>query len=285
MLGPENETPADRRSDGDELDLNLERIAGFDVYDRNDEHIGSVSGIWTDRTGQPAYLGVKTLWLIGRTHVVPAHHAQVNAQEERVRIPYLKEEVRNAPSFDPDAELDFDKEQEVWSYYRGRGPGLPDLQPKEGTQAPTGAVPPVVSPTDRPEAGVSRTETGETTAIPLHEEEIHVGKRQVETAGIRLRKVVRTEVVSQPVELKREDVVIERVPASESTQETGGRQFEGESIYIPLRREEAVIDKETRVREEVRARKTQGTERQNITGQVRKEDIEVEKEDERHHVE
>lgn len=285
MLGPENETPADRRTDSGVLDLNLERVAGFDVYDRNDEHIGSVSAIWTDRSGQPAYLGVKTLWLIGRTHVVPAHHAQVNGHEERIRIPYLKEEVKDAPSFDPDSELDFTKEQEVTSYYSSRGPQLPGLQAEQPVTAATGTPPPIAPSAERDKPGLARTETGETTAIPLHEEHISVGKRQVETAGVRLRKVVRTEVVSQPVELRHEDVVIERVPASEASREVqGGRQFEGESIYIPLRREEAVVNKETVVREEVRARRTQGTERQNITGQVRKEDIEVEK-DERHHVE
>ena len=42
-----------------------------------------------------------------------------------------------------------------------------------------------------------------------------VGKREVEYGGVRLRKVVKTEVVNQPVELTREEIVIERVPAGQ----------------------------------------------------------------------
>lgn len=56
-------------------EIHLERVAGYDVYDKASERIGSVAAIWADHTGQPAFLGVKTLWLLGRTHVVPAEGA------------------------------------------------------------------------------------------------------------------------------------------------------------------------------------------------------------------
>ncbi|HWI59351.1 MAG TPA: DUF2382 domain-containing protein [Bacillota bacterium] len=243
--------------------LNLERVAGYDAYDKNDEHIGKVSAIWTDRNGQPAYLGVKTFWLLGKTHVVPAYGAMVNNQDERIRLPYLQDDVKNAPSYDPDAELDYAKEQEVSSYYRSKGQRLPESQAERATE---------------------RTETRETSRtapsaeearIPLHEEQMKVGKRQVEVGGVRLRKIIRTETVNQPVELRHEEIVVERVPASE--RRPGDKAFQGEELYIPLCREEAVVEKETRVREEVRARKTASTERQNVSGQVRREDVQVEK--------
>ena len=51
-------------------------------------------------------------------------------------------------------------------------------------------------------------------------------------------------------------------------------------IYIPLRREEAVIEKEAHVREEVRVRKDARQEQQTVSGQVRKEDVEIEREGE-----
>jgi uncharacterized protein (TIGR02271 family) len=115
--------------------------------------------------------------------------------------------------------------------------------------------------------------------VKLSEEELKVGKREVVAGGVRLRKIIRTETVNQPVTLQREEVVIERVPASE----TGGaaeRAFEAGEMYVPLRREEPVVEKQARVREEVHVRKDARTEQQTVSGQVRREDVEIEREGE-----
>ena len=128
----------------------------------------------------------------------------------------------------------------------------------------------------------SATTTGqpvEQASVKLTEEQLKVGKREVVAGGVRLRKIIRTETVNQPVELRREELVIERVPANEAT----GRaqhEFQQREIYVPLRREEAVIQKEARVREEVRVRKDARTEKQTVSDQVRKEDVEIEREGE-----
>ncbi len=106
---------------------------------------------------------------------------------------------------------------------------------------------------------------------------MRVGKREVVAGGVRLRKVVRTETVNQPVELRREELIVERVPANESTGR-GEADFQQREIYVPLRREEAVVQKEARVREEVRVRKDARTDRQTVSEQVRKEDVEIERE-------
>jgi uncharacterized protein (TIGR02271 family) len=97
----------------------------------------------------------------------------------------------------------------------------------------------------------------------------------VEYGGLRLRKIIRTETVNQPVELKREEVVVERVPGERARAE--GKAFEQEEIYIPLRREEAVVQKEAVVREQVNVRKRAETERQTVSEQVRKEDVEMDR--------
>ena len=98
-----------------------------------------------------------------------------------------------------------------------------------------------------------------------------------------LRKIVRTETVNQPVELSREEIVIERVPVT-GEQQTGEIKAEvgaEQDIYIPLRREEAVIEKTTRTREEIRVGKRRETEKENVQGEVRREDVEIEREAER----
>src|SRR5262249_33770390 len=76
-------------------------------------------------------------------------------------------------------------------------------------------------------------------------------------------------------ELKREEIEIERVPVEQA--HTGRQKaFTEQEVYIPLRREEAVIEKEPRLREEVRARKATETDRQEVQERVRKEEIEIE---------
>lgn len=230
----------------------LTNYIGHDVVDNTRNKVGTLECLWTDHTGQPAFLGVKTGWFMGRTHVVPAHEATVSEQGRRIRVPYDAERIKSAPAYDGDVQLDDRTEREVCSYY-----GVPFEAQQAGQQ------------TTR--AGAGR----EKASVALREEELKVGKREVEYGGIRLRKIIRTETVNQPVELKREEIVVERVPGTQRAQT--GKAFEQEEIYIPLRREEPVVQKEARVREEVRVSKRAETERQTVSEQVRKEDVQIDR--------
>jgi uncharacterized protein (TIGR02271 family) len=255
------------RAAWDRVDRNFERYIGHHVVDRDDEVIGKLSTLWTDETGEPAYLGVKTSWFSGKHHVIPAHSARVDRQRERIWVPFSEQAVKDAPAFDPDCELSDANEREIDEYYGRHGhQRRAQMQSQTGTQANLGTQ--------------QRTgrETNEAT-VKLSEEQLKVGKREVEAGGIRLRKIIRTETVNQPVTLKREEVIVERVPASEA-RATGERCFEQEEIYVPLRREEAVIQKEARVREEVRVRKEAQQDQQTITENVRREDVEIERQGE-----
>ena len=119
------------------------------------------------------------------------------------------------------------------------------------------------------------TSDKDTIEVPLTEEELKVGKRTVSAGQVRLRKIVRTEIVNQPVEIRHEDVVVERIPASEVRSGTANSDFEEQTIDVPLSREEAVVSKEAHVTGAVRVSKTAMTETQNVSDSVRKEDVEV----------
>jgi uncharacterized protein (TIGR02271 family) len=227
---------------------------GHDVVDNTGNKIGTLECLWTDHNNEPAFLGVRTGWLMGKTHVVPAHEAQVSENGRRLKLPYDTERVKAAPAYEPGVELDDRTENEIYSYY-----GIRPSQPRQAQQ----------------QAGRTAG-SREQASVTLSEEELKVGKRQVEYGGVRLRKIIRTEVVNQPVELQREEIVVERVPAGQGTQ-ARGKSFEQEEVYIPLRREEAVVQKETHVREEVRVSKRSEKERQHIQERVRKEDVQVER--------
>jgi uncharacterized protein (TIGR02271 family) len=103
---------------------------------------------------------------------------------------------------------------------------------------------------------------------------VKVGKRTVGAGEVKVQKKVSTEQVNVPVELKREDAVIERVPGQQMEQ-TGKEPFREEQLEVPLSREEPVVEKEVHVTGGVRVRRTEGVEQQRIQENVRREDIDV----------
>jgi len=96
--------------------------------------------------------------------------------------------------------------------------------------------------------------------IPVIAEELNVQRRQVNTGGVRVRKVVREheEIVDQPV--LHEEVDVERVPVNQMV--AGGPppiRYEGDTMVIPILEEVLVIEKRLVVKEEVRITRRQTT--------------------------
>jgi uncharacterized protein (TIGR02271 family) len=117
----------------------------------------------------------------------------------------------------------------------------------------------------------------EEARIPLREEELEAEKTRREDE-VRLHKVVHTEMKHMEVPVQKEEVVIERVPASDAgTADTGVGAFHEEETRIPIMEEEVQVSKRPVVKEEVRARKQTRTEQRDVSGEVRKEDVEVER--------
>ncbi len=119
--------------------------------------------------------------------------------------------------------------------------------------------------------------TQEEIRLPLAEERLEVGTRQVELGEVEIRKQVDTEQVSVPVELTREEVHVERVdtPARPIGVGDVDAAFKEETIRVPVRGEEAYATKEAVVTGEVVIDKERTTERQTVTDTVRKEEIEL----------
>jgi len=118
--------------------------------------------------------------------------------------------------------------------------------------------------------------------IPLREEELQPHKQLVETGEVRLRKKIVTEQKTITVSVMREELIIERHPATDSTDQTDqqsnqpiGRIVEigeDETITIPLRAEQVTVLKQPVVIEEVVLGKRQVQETQHISGMVRREE-------------
>lgn len=119
-------------------------------------------------------------------------------------------------------------------------------------------------------------QTGEEVKLPVIEEDVRVGKRQVERGGVRVRTHVTETPVQDVVNLREERVQVERRPADRPVGAGDANRLRDQTIEVRETAEEAVIDKQARVVEEVVVRKEAETHQQRIDETVRRTDVEVE---------
>jgi uncharacterized protein (TIGR02271 family) len=118
--------------------------------------------------------------------------------------------------------------------------------------------------------------TGGNTAIPIIEEELQVGKREVQSGGVRVRSRVIEKPVEETLRLREEHVVVNRHPVNRAVTDADMSSFKEGDIEITERAEQAVVSKQARVVEEVEIGK-QVTEREQVVSDtVRRTDVEVE---------
>ena len=112
---------------------------------------------------------------------------------------------------------------------------------------------------------------GQERRLVLSEEQLRVGKRQVQSGEVNLRTTVESERVTEQVGLMHEEVSIERRPLSADSMQAGDLSIGEESIRVPLTREEAVVEKRVVPVEEVVVRTNTVTENQTVEDTVRRE--------------
>lgn len=118
--------------------------------------------------------------------------------------------------------------------------------------------------------------TGEELDIPVVEEEMRVGKREVESGGVRIHTYTEEKPVEETVELRDEHVEVERRPVNRPASEADFDAFSEGTIEIDETHEEAVVDKRANVVEEVHVRKDVDTHEETIRDTLRRKDVEVE---------
>lgn len=119
----------------------------------------------------------------------------------------------------------------------------------------------------------------DSATVLVHEEELKVGKREVPAGGVLIEKDVVTEQVQKPVELERERINIERLSAEEA-QKLGAdeaQRLAEDRVYIPLKKEEAVVEKETEVVGGVRVEKQSDVQQQTVQGEVKREELDIQR--------
>jgi uncharacterized protein (TIGR02271 family) len=111
--------------------------------------------------------------------------------------------------------------------------------------------------------------------VPVHEEELVVGRREQEIGRVHLRKDVVEEPQTITAPVTHEEVTLERVPV-QGEYTPSPDAFTEKDIDVPVMGEELVTDKRAKVTEEVRLHKQPVTEEQQVSDTVRKERVRVE---------
>jgi uncharacterized protein (TIGR02271 family) len=111
--------------------------------------------------------------------------------------------------------------------------------------------------------------------IPVVQEDIEVGKRQVDLGAVRVVSRMVETPVNESVTLREERATIERRPVDRPASEADLTNFRDESIEVRETAEKAVVSKTARVVEEVTVGKTATEHTEQVSDSVRKTVVDV----------
>ena len=235
-------------------------VRGFEVRTRNgDQKVGKVDDLVCTTEGQLRYLGVDLGGFFNKKHVLlPVGAAEVDQQNDVVWVSMTEDQFKALPDYSGNSsDITVEYENQVAQPYAGQG-STSDLYDQGRFYAARGG------------------EAARDARLILAEEELHIGKRQVQAGEVRLHKTVETEHVRESVPLMREEVTIERRPVTDMNASTNVEISEDE-IRIPVMAEEAVVEKRAVAKEEVVVRKESRTENQTVEADLRRERLDVDR--------
>jgi uncharacterized protein (TIGR02271 family) len=233
---------------------------GMDVFDSNDDKIGTVHEVYDTLGAEKSssgggYLRVPTGFLgLGTEHHIP-FSAIRDVRDERIHLSVAKDALDDMGYDAAPTETD--------EHFDGT------MVERTTTTATQAAVPTA-------QMAEPRTADEGARKLQLREEELIARKQSVETG----RVGVRTEVISEQrtidVPVTREEVTIERHAVD---RRPADRPIaEGETISIPVHEEEVTLEKKAVVYEEVNIGKRAVQEAEHVSGTVRREEVVIDEE-------
>ena len=262
--------------------FDMSTLTDATVMDASGGKIGKVGQVYVDdRTGQPDWVTVKTGLFGTNESFVPLAAARL--ERDRLVVGVTKDQVSGAPQADKDGHISERDEMEIYPYY-----GLSRAESGSagyGTGAAGGAG---YETGDRAHgqgdaAGHDRSAGHDTSgpntdeAMTRSEERLVAGTQTTETGRARLRKYVVTETQQVDVPVSHEEVRLEREPITDANRDAAysGGEITEEEHEVTLRAERPVVGTETESVEPVRLGKETVSDTATVSGEVRKEQIEL----------
>lgn len=257
----------------------IDQIIGAEAIGPDNDTIGKVGQVYLDQdSDRPVWVSVKSGIFGTSETLVPLDGADWD--HDALHLAFSKERVKDAPRVDPDAEISPEEQQRLYAYYGLAGSGAPDAQVDDGmfeeidrstaAGGAAGLAGDAAFGAEPRDAGLAADD-----AMTRSEERLRVGTQQVETGRARLKKYIVTEQQTVTVPVTREEVRIEREPITDANRGAAldGPGLSEEEHEVVLTEERAVVQKETVPVERVRLGTETVTEQQQVTEDVRHEEI------------
>jgi uncharacterized protein (TIGR02271 family) len=182
---------------------------------------------------------------------------------------------------DDEGTIDLDERADTWRAEGWSGTSTADALSGSTANLTTGSAQGTTTGAARTGSGPSggfsdRSARGE-EVIPVAEERLNVGKRDVSHGRVRVRSYVVETPVQEQINLREERVEVERRPVDRATA-SAEDAFQERTIEMEAKSEEAVVSKEARVREELVVKKDVEQRTQTVSDTVRSTEVEVEDE-------
>jgi hypothetical protein len=136
-------------------------LIGLRVVDEEGQKIGSLVGFWIDSsTRHVEFMGLRSSWLFRSTHLVPARDVEVDRSHGVVRVQFPAEFLKDAPRYNPKAELCDVEKQAINAYYGHSVPlrrvsAIEELRPEEALRPGAGTTD---QPAPQDRTGIERQE-------------------------------------------------------------------------------------------------------------------------------
>jgi len=134
---------------------------------------------------------------------------------------------------------------------------------------------------DRDGSRTESTHRSDSESIPVIEEELQVGKREVQSGGVRIKSRIIEKPVEETIRLRSENVSINRKPADRAATKDELDNFKDGTVEVKETHERPVVNKDSRVVEEVNLEKNVSEREETIKDTVRGTRVETENYDDK----
>jgi uncharacterized protein (TIGR02271 family) len=268
----------------------LRDVIGATAYDRDGDKIGKIGNVfYDDHTDQPKWITVNTGFLGTSENFVPLAGAKPSG-DGNITVDYDKATIKDAPHIAEEGHLSPEDEERLYRHYNlqygntdrvattgNAGYADTGVTGRHADRQDTGHAASTGYDDDRGTVGHDTSGPTTDNAMTRSEERLNVGTETREAGRARLRKHVVTEQQQVTVPVAHEELRVEREPITDTNR---GDAYDGPAISeeeheVTLRAERPVVSTETEAVERVRLGTETVRSEETVSGQVRKEEIEV----------
>ena len=269
-------------------------VIGGTLFGANNEKIGKIGQIFVDdETGRPEWVTVHTGLFGTNESFVPVSDGSLQGND--LSVPFGKDQIKDAPNVDPSGgHLSEAEEEQLYAYYgltrseaRGydstagfdRSAGYDATTTRDSSASFSEGQLDADGRSSTGRDAVGYDTSGPTTddAMTRSEEHLRAGTETVEAGRARLRKWVETEnqTITVPVTKEKARLVTEPITDANRGEATSGPDISEEEHEVVLHEERAVVTTETVPVERVRLETEAETVNETVSGEVRKEHIDL----------